>query len=254
MIKFFDNRQPKHLKAKAILDVLDASADAFAFPMLDNGYVYLAASRLSLFRSDHHWAVVFEIFGYSPRSGTPDLSIVTISSDLRDRNPASDYASQDAYENYLRSNPQWDTRYFYPITNDDWISSDDQEIVEPSAAIILRGQRIEVPDTKSYAANGIALENQQPLVFELCRYLANLDTNAVLATETERRVSIAPDMKQIMVFDSWHHPDLAGGQRPSQTETFQKIAAALEKNSPDPYTPVEPSNTHWQNWPDGGTL
>jgi hypothetical protein len=34
-----------------ILRVLDAGCESFTFPMLDNGYVYLAATRLSLFRS-----------------------------------------------------------------------------------------------------------------------------------------------------------------------------------------------------------
>lgn len=43
--------------------------DAYAFPMLDNGYVYLAATRLSLFRSSTDWAVAVEVFGYSPRAG-----------------------------------------------------------------------------------------------------------------------------------------------------------------------------------------
>jgi len=33
-----------------ILSILDDCCDAFTFPMLDNGYVYLAATRLSLYR------------------------------------------------------------------------------------------------------------------------------------------------------------------------------------------------------------
>ena len=48
----------------AILDVLDRAAADFTFPMLDNGYVYLAASPLSLHRSASDWAVMFERFGF----------------------------------------------------------------------------------------------------------------------------------------------------------------------------------------------
>ena len=55
--------------AGEILEVLDAACDSFAFPMLDNGYVYLAATRLSLFRSAADWAMVIEVFGFSPRAG-----------------------------------------------------------------------------------------------------------------------------------------------------------------------------------------
>ena len=52
-----------------ILSILDRCCDAFTFPMLDNGYVYLAATQLSLYRSTMDWAVVIEVFGFSPRAG-----------------------------------------------------------------------------------------------------------------------------------------------------------------------------------------
>ena len=48
-------------------------------------------------------------------------------------------------------------------------------------------------------------------MFELCRFLAHDHREAVLATETERRVSILSEMRQIMLLDEWHHPDLAIG-------------------------------------------
>lgn len=51
--------------APDILAVLDRCCDACTFPMLDNGYVYLAATRLSLFRSKADWAMVIEVFGFS---------------------------------------------------------------------------------------------------------------------------------------------------------------------------------------------
>jgi hypothetical protein len=60
----------KH-SADEILSILDECANAFTFPMLDNGYVNLAATRLSLFRSEADWAMTIEIFGFSPRAGIP---------------------------------------------------------------------------------------------------------------------------------------------------------------------------------------
>ena len=41
-----------------ILRVLDRGAEAYVFPMLDDGYVYLAATRMSLHRSEEDWALV----------------------------------------------------------------------------------------------------------------------------------------------------------------------------------------------------
>jgi hypothetical protein len=51
----------------AILSILDRCCDAFTFPMMDNGSIYLAAARLSLYRSRIDWAMVIEVFGFSPR-------------------------------------------------------------------------------------------------------------------------------------------------------------------------------------------
>src|SRR5690242_16693571 len=106
------NSSPRHtrehlhmqLTASHILAVLDQCDEASAFPMLDNGYVYLAANRLSLYRSMSNWAIVIEIFGFSPRAGIPDLHIYTFANQLRDRNTSHEYVSTKAYEQYLANN------------------------------------------------------------------------------------------------------------------------------------------------------
>ena len=76
---------PMTFDPEEILSILDRCCDAFTFPMLDNGYVYLAATRLSLYRSTTDWAMVIEVFGFSPRAGLPDTSIQTFASRLHDR-------------------------------------------------------------------------------------------------------------------------------------------------------------------------
>ena len=145
-------------------------------------------------------------------------------------------------------------RNVWPISNKGWIDDENPESVVEQGEIVLRGQSLEIPQPKAYATKGVILEQVQPGVFELCRYLAHDHREAVLATESERRVSILPEMKQIMLLDEWHHPDLVNGQTPSQTETFQLIANVLEKNEPELFSTVEPVNNHWKNWPEGGTL
>ena len=75
--------------ADQILAILDRCCDSFTFPMLDNGYVYLAATRLSLYRSVSDWAMVIEVFGFSPRAGLPDTSILTFASRLHNRDAQS---------------------------------------------------------------------------------------------------------------------------------------------------------------------
>jgi len=100
----------KQLGSDAILAILDDCCDAFTFPMLDNGYVYLAATRLSVFRSDNDWALVIEVFGFSPRAGLPDTHIHTFASHLHNRDTTARYVSAEAYENYLRNNPNNESR------------------------------------------------------------------------------------------------------------------------------------------------
>lgn len=114
MFRFFKKRRSGLLSGHDILGVLDKAAEAYVFPMLDNGYIYPVASRLTLFRSKEDWAVVFETFGFSPRAGHPDLTITTIANRLKDRNKRSDYVSESAHENYLKQNPNWDMRNFWP--------------------------------------------------------------------------------------------------------------------------------------------
>lgn len=67
---------------QSFFKIIDQTAETFQFPMLDNGYIYLASSKLSVFKKDNSWALVFEIFGYNPRSGDPDISIYTISNEI----------------------------------------------------------------------------------------------------------------------------------------------------------------------------
>ncbi|MDQ2800943.1 MAG: hypothetical protein M3Y13_15025, partial [Armatimonadota bacterium] len=52
-----------------ILSQLDACAADFTFPMLDNGYVYLADVRLSAYRTERYWALIIEVLGSEYRAG-----------------------------------------------------------------------------------------------------------------------------------------------------------------------------------------
>src|SRR3954471_4215503 len=108
--------------------------------MVDNGYVYLAGTRLSLYRSAADWAMVIEVFGFSPRSGLPDTHIHTFASRHHARNPSERYASREAYENYLANNPHNESRLVYPIDEGTWQDAEDGELVaEDANEVVVRG-------------------------------------------------------------------------------------------------------------------
>jgi hypothetical protein len=240
--------------SNSILRVLDSCCDSYTFPMLDNGYVYLAASRLSLHRSDDDWAMVIEIFGFSPRSGLPDLHVHTFGSRLYNRDKAEDYAMSKAHEAYLASNPNNESRFFHPIDAGSWIDEQQSGSVSPSGTLRLRGVAISLPSSGDYLAAGIDLGGDRPAIFELCRYLGFHRRDDVLATPFERRCSVPPHLTEILVLEDWHHPDVCSEELPSETETFREFADVLATGDLCRYESAEPKNTHWRHWPDGGTL
>ena len=243
--------------AGEVLRALDQGARDFTFPMLDNGYAYLAASRLSIFSSATDWAVVFEIFGFSPRSGFPDLQVTAFTSRPIHRETADDFVSEESYRDFLRQNANLSQTFFYPIDDEDWIDPDDGERVSGSAStLVLRGETITLPGSEGYAAAGIIMsEHPVRRIFELSRALAHSRREAVLATEAERRAGLQPDLAQVLLLDDWHHPDVVDEEAlPSGTETFRQLAMVAATGDPAHYRTVEKPNNHWSNWPNGGTL
>jgi hypothetical protein len=246
-----------HFDADQILAVLDRCCDAFTFPMLDNGYVYLAGTRLSLYRTDADWAMVIEVFGFSPRAGLPDTHIYTFASTLHNRDTLERYAKREAYENYLANNQHNYSRFVYPIDAGTWQDPENEEFVAKGAReVVLRGEALPLPPLGEYEQCGIKLEQPpQVQVFELCGFLAGVARECVLATGQERRISVLPDMTQILQLEDWYHPNIVDNdERPSNSETFRQLAQVLASGDPSHYRPSQPPNTHWRNWPDGGRL
>ena len=243
------------MNSQDILAIFDKEANEFTFPMLDNGYVYLAAARLSLYRSSADWAVVFEIFGYSPRSGAPDCAITKITSRLTGLKTANEFISQDAYAAYLKRNRYCEQRFISPIYDDAIYEENCEEYVSTDATHVnLRDQQIAIPDTTGLADAGIVQEDDKLLVFEVARYLAYKHRDLVLANDAERTANLPESVELLARFDDWHHPDLVNSEWPSDTPSFRAIAAMLAAEPYDESAITANSNTHWSNWPDGGTL
>jgi hypothetical protein len=240
--------------SEKILEILDSCAEEFTFPVLDNGYVYLAATRMSIFGNNSDWAIVIEVFGFSPRSGDPDVQIYTFSSNLYERYSLEKYVSEDAYRNYLENNPFNESRFIYPIDNSEWVDEEDQENLSINGICLLRGKEISFPPISHYEQLGINLEEDVPLTFEFCRFLAENYRELVLSTQKELRVSVLPSMDLLLQLDDWEHPDISDGELPSSSEDFIQIANALAKGSFESFKASGKKNTHWRNWPEAGTL
>lgn len=245
----------KWSKAK-ILATLDDCCRNSNFPMLDNGYIYLAATRLSAFHSDHDWGIVIEVFGFSPRVGIPDTCTCSLASRLHNRKTAQDYRTVEAYHMYLKRNPHNEFRSFAPIEEGDWMNDESREGVALGfECVVIRGRAALIPPITSWPEFGVQPEHpKRPRIFELCRVLAGTERESLLATPEERRLSMRPEMRQVLQLEAWRHPDVLRGELPSETEAFVQIADALSSGDVSRYRPTQPPNTHWSNWPLGGSL
>jgi len=70
--------------------------------------------------------------------------------------------------------------------------------------------------------------------------LVDIARNSLPATAQERRVSVLPDMTQIVQLEEWHHPNVVDDDdRPSGPETFQHLAQVLATAQLDYYGAME---------------
>lgn len=214
-------RVPARFTRDEILRQLDEAASRWEFPVLDNGYYYPVDVRLHGFSDQRRWAVVIETVGYNVRG--PNL-----------------YDVLSVYGNCISGDPGC-----YDIVgrvdNFDEIA-DDELVAENAGALLIRGESVPI---------------DQPAgtdLVDVFRSLTPRYRELLLADDSELRQSIPADLARVLVIDEWHHPDIVDGAMPSTSETFVLLSDALVQGSPDCYTPTQPPNTHWQNWPDGGTL
>ncbi|CAN5384008.1 hypothetical protein BH20BAC1_BH20BAC1_23740 [soil metagenome] len=56
-------------RAEEILNQLNKCNSEYTFPMLDNGYVYPAGTKLTAYRDDERWVIVIGAIGFSYRGG-----------------------------------------------------------------------------------------------------------------------------------------------------------------------------------------
>jgi len=231
--------------AKQILDQLDGCCADFTFPLLDNGYVHLAGTKLSAYRDDNRWMLIIEIIGFSYRGGGHN----GITNCLHVYGNCLDYEPGTRNENFL---------YLTGDADDSNSFDDEQEFyLRPEAThFLMRNERTAiVHDRDAYTKAGIVLEDEEKIsAFEFLRMLDYMRHDKLVATEQEITERIPAGISKILELHKWFHPDCVSGELASQNETFQMIASVLETGNPGLYQPTYLPNTHWHNWPDGGTL
>ena len=248
---------------QSIVRILDDAASAMDFPMLDNGYTYLADVRMTLFRGGSDWALVIEQLGCfnHPPSVEDAVSnhLYSFGNCILGPRPEG-YVSREAYERAVAAHPFDATHSVFPISDGPsgpWLDLEQWSVPPSSSDLRIREQVVPIPRSRSeFDACGVKLGKSGAIrPEELLRVLVSRHRDLFRATDGELRKSIAkPGLSPILQLDEWEHPDLANGQNPSATSTFQGIAAVLATGNVSLYRPSDCPNTHWKHWPTGGTL
>jgi hypothetical protein len=222
-----------------VLADLDKHAREFNFPMLDNAYIAFAAGRLSVLVNEDSWAISFEVLGYSINQGA-------FVNDL--------YAFGDCLtrEGVLTSIPVLTEVPRVPLVDpwtEAWIADwSDWSISCSTGTFRFR------PSRHEYSAAGInvndeggpgSLEPKDVLRFFIGKqkasslFLSELD----LISELEG----CPSMRLLLQTEHWQHPDVANGELPSGTVSFQSLMNVVAEKSKSLFIPGDVNST-WPFW------
>lgn len=241
---------------QAILAQLDDYAARFEFPVLDNENICLAATRLHCFRTNAHWALLIEQFGFShglEGHERIDTGVYAYGNCIAQPGLNSIYATNDAGQYVPQIGPAPtedgpDKLFAIEIEDGEEYESD---LVHPDASsLVVRGTTVGVShDRARYKSLGITLKNSEHIfVFELLRALVVEHKDLFLFSDEQLRKILPPGIQKVIQLEEWHHVGQERWEKPSESETFQMLAKVLATGDPTGYRPSLPPNTHWSHW------
>lgn len=224
--------------AAEILDQLDRATAGFSFPTLDNGYIYPVDVRLTAYGDDARWALVFEHIGFWYRLRGAMNSVYAFGPALREP-PAQTQRSN------LVTTPEAE-----------WQSDTGMSIRAGLRAITIRDTvvRLTAEDIAPAKHNDGSLVPGGLPIPDFLRRLLPLCQHLFHAPDAELRALVRPEVPQLLQLLEWEHSDAVHDVLPSHTECFPMLARALVSGDASEYAPTCEPNTHWSNWPEGGTL
>ncbi|MEH1867835.1 MAG: hypothetical protein V7K69_22935 [Nostoc sp.] len=208
-----------------ILKCLDQAHGNLDFPGFTNINLHMASARITGFRSDTHWIIVFEelVNWYGLAGIQPVLAIYG-------------FSNRSDLENGLV-----ETLFPVEIENEeDWKHTN-------ALHLKIRGEALTL-DTQS-------IQRHRNFGFDLLVHLLPEYRTKMLATENELQLIASNDLLQVIQLDNWHHPDVFRWNhqadrhfQPSDAKSMQMIAKVLVTGDPNFYKPCEDPNVDWRKW------
>lgn len=221
-----------------ILSTFDKYAESFNFPMMDNPDFINADIRLSSYRSDSEWLIIFQEIVYSP--GAQDfLNLIS------------------AFGNRVKPNGlvKGET-VISPKKGASLFGEDGSFLLDLSDFEVEVYKTLErfQPKGTDYRRAKVGPRSEMPKPVKFLRLVASMaQTSLFLPDDALLRICHrARTLGLFLQMEDWHHPNIAGDERPSDSLCLQSLAKALAENTPSAYRcPERSRNTHWSKWASG---
>lgn len=227
------------MNTKQILEDLDKHAAEFNFPVMDNAYVELAATRLSAFQGTKDWLIVFEVLGFSTR----EIEFVDDLYAFGSCVSKGGFVGEEIPLTSLPEQPLFDAETNECIA--DW----------SRWSVSVGGEKMSFSPTRGeYAEAGIVIDRGPGpgtlSEIELLRFLVHRLRESRLFMNDQTLLSHFPMCKNLSKFvqtTQWQHPDVADEEKPSKNTSIRSLVEALAQRDPSLFERGRP-NTDWRFW------
>jgi hypothetical protein len=219
-----------------VLEKLDAAAELNMFPGQPNEYFALADMRMTAFRSDEEWLLVFEVVGWAKREFAFENQLTAFGNRL-------DQPKFTAVEVVTK-----------PGSDNPWADDGAFELDTSDLQFAVRGKSQSLkPTAADWRAAGVEDESM-PQPARVIRLLADQFSRELFLSNDELLEAAGrsgSDLTPFLQEQHWRQPDIYEDERPSDVVCFQSLATALAEGDPSCYECSKSEwNTHWSNWED----
>jgi len=213
-----------------ILSALDDAQGSITWPDFEHLDYDVLYARLSAYRDEERWAIVFSMIQWDPSSNT----VIVVMTE-----PLGNCISLPDDEDEAYNARRFDTVEFEFAPG-----NEDMAEVGYVSEVALRGKKIASSEFEIKADPEIGRDG----TFWLAVAVTEKYRQEILPTEKELARFFSNGMPPIFLeLSEWHHSKWGLA---SEWEVFQLLARAMVKGDARLYQPSEDPNTDWRNWMD----
>lgn len=216
--------------SKKVLELLDYYVDEYDFPVLDNMNFDYSQGRITVFKEENKWLIVFEIIG---SRGEDIEKSIYIYGDLVKKNGLI-----LGIDDFIK-----------PLNSSEWFDKNRKLVVNPYFInVSIKNKKIGLKLTsEDYKKMGI-----NPKKFNLTKLIRTLsffykDDLWTPLHELLQDIGIRETLIPFYQTTEWKHPDITEDEKPSDTDFFSNLANGIERNDVNQIK-TKNTNTNWKNW------